>query len=93
MFYASKVGLNQIYDRICHYWREHRELKDASPMKKKVLVSSKHIEGDFANLSSPIMFFAAMSPHWTPSKLLKRLAEKNVPIGEWAAHKKSFSRL
>ena len=23
MFYASKVGLQHIYDRICYYWREH----------------------------------------------------------------------
>ena len=37
--------------------------------------------------------FAGTSHHWTPSKLLKRLADGNVPIEQWAACRKSYSHL
>lgn len=25
MFYANTIGLSQVYERICHYWKEHRK--------------------------------------------------------------------
>ena len=31
-----------------------------------------------------LLFTSAYSIHWVPSRLLKRLAEKDVPMAEWA---------
>lgn len=51
MFYASQIGLQRVYDRICHY-------HETCPY----------------------------SIHWVPNRLLKKLAENNVPFTQWANH-------
>ncbi|XP_022310490.2 peroxisomal bifunctional enzyme-like [Crassostrea virginica] len=51
MFYASQIGLQKVYQRICHYHQT-----------------------------------CPYSIHWVPNRLLKKLAENNVPFSEWANH-------
>ena len=122
MFYASKVGLQHIYDRICYYWREHGEtisisftitelqqnvtgVKNASieiyvnlaelhkGMKHNKKYDAPSCEGHENSLVTVLTIFAGTSHHWTPSKLLKRLADGNVPIEQWAACRKNYSHL
>ena len=108
MFYASKVGLQQIYDRICYYWREHGETiftsftitelqQNVTGVKNGMKHSKKYdapsCEGHENSSVTVLTIFAGTSHHWTPSKLLKRLADGNVPIEQWAACRKSYSHL
>ena len=90
MFYASKVGLQQIYDRICYYWREHGETiftsfkitelqQNVTGVKNGMKHSKKYdapsCEGHENSSVTVLTIFAGTSHHWTPSKLLKRLAD------------------
>ncbi len=49
--------------------------------------------GDLQLIDYIYLFISATVDHWKPSKLLKALAENDVPIQQWAAYKKSISHL
>ena len=62
-------------------------------MKHSKKYDAPSCEGHENSSVTVLTTFAGTSHHWTPSKLLKRLADGNVPIEQWAACRKSYSHL